>query len=143
SRLWVIPANGGAPHRLTNGVHDEVSPRWFPSGRRIAFTSSNVHGVMTCDFDPVGGRLVGTPTRASLEEGSFVDVAPDGTRIVYIDERNRLRLIPANGGPATTVLDQSGAGRPALGFSRFSSDGREVYVTTRDRERKKPGTLLR
>lgn len=143
SHLWVMPANGGAPHQLTDGAHDEVSPAWFPSGKRIAFASSQVRGVMTVDFDAVGGRLAGKPKRASLEEGSFIDVAPDGMRILYIDQRNRLRVIPANGGPATTILDQSGAGRPALGFAHFSRDGSAVYVTTRDRERARPSTLLR
>ncbi|HMC55663.1 MAG TPA: hypothetical protein VKH19_10855, partial [Gemmatimonadaceae bacterium] len=133
AHLWVMPAGGGTPRRLTDGAHDEVSPVWFPSGKRIAYASSNVHAVMTAEFDPLGGRLVGTPRRASLEEGSFVDVAPDGAQILYIDDRNRIRVIPANGGPATTILDQSGAGRPALGFARFSRDGRDVYVTTRDR----------
>lgn len=143
SHLWAMPASGGAPRKLTEGSHDEVSPAWFPSGRRIAFTSSNMRSVMTADFDPVTGRLVGAPKRASLEEGSWVDVSPDGKRIVYLDQRQRLRLIPANGGPATTILDQSGAGRPGLGFARFSRDGRDVYVTAVDKDGKQPNTLLR
>jgi Tol biopolymer transport system component len=143
AHLWVMRASGGAVRRLTESSHDEVAPAWFPSGRRIAFTSTHVGGVMTADFDPAEGRLVGTPKRASLEDGRWLDVSPDGKLIAYIDPRNRVRVIPANGGPARTILDPSGAGRPMLGFLRFSADGSEVYVTTATLDRGKVSELLR
>lgn len=34
--LWMTPASGGSPTRLTNGKHD-AQPRWSPDGRWIAF----------------------------------------------------------------------------------------------------------
>ncbi|HMC55664.1 MAG TPA: hypothetical protein VKH19_10860 [Gemmatimonadaceae bacterium] len=133
THLWIMPANGGAPRRLTEGEHDDGSPVWFPSGRRIAFTSSRVHAVMTADIDPAAGRLVGAIKRVSLEEGSFPAVSPDGGHIVYLDPQNRLRLIPSTGGPAVTLLDHSGG--QMLQQPRFSRDGRYVYVSSRDADR--------
>jgi Tol biopolymer transport system component len=142
SHLWVIPATGGAPRRLTDGAYDDDYPVWFPSGRRIAFQSSRVHAIMSADFDPVAGRIVGSLKRVSLDEaGMWFDVSPDGKHIVYQD-RNRVRIIPASGGAATTILDYSAPGSGTLFMPRFSTDGRHVFVSHR-----KPGgnagTLLR
>ncbi len=35
SALWVVPAKGGEPRKITDG--DAVQPDWSPSGRRIAY----------------------------------------------------------------------------------------------------------
>ena len=136
SHLWIMPSSGGAPRALTSGAYDDLTPVWFASGRRIAFQSSRVRGVMTADIDPVAGRLIGTPKRVSLEEAHTLDVSPDGSRIVYVDQRNRLRLIPSVGGPAVTILDHSGAAKQLLTLPRFSRDGGEVYVSSRDPDRR-------
>ena len=35
--LWVVPARGGKPKRLTAAGHEAIQPFWSPDGRRIAF----------------------------------------------------------------------------------------------------------
>jgi dipeptidyl aminopeptidase/acylaminoacyl peptidase len=35
--LWVVPARGGKPKRLTAAGHEAMQPFWSPDGRRIAF----------------------------------------------------------------------------------------------------------
>jgi dipeptidyl aminopeptidase/acylaminoacyl peptidase len=35
--LWVVPARGGKPKRLTPAGHEAIQPFWSPDGRRIAF----------------------------------------------------------------------------------------------------------
>src|SRR5947209_12259319 len=34
--LWLVPADGDAPRRLTNGPRD-AGPRWSPDGRHLVF----------------------------------------------------------------------------------------------------------
>ena len=130
--LWIMPTGGGVPRRLTDGAYDDLSPVWFPDGRRIAFASTRVKGVMTVDIDRTTGHLIGQPKRVSLEEAGALDVSPDGSRIVYVDPRQRLRLVPSVGGPASTLLDHSAAGWVRLVAPRFSADGRDVYVASYD-----------
>ena len=130
--LWIMPTGGGVPRRLTDGAYDDLSPVWFPDGRRIAFASTRVNGVMTADIDAATGRLVGQPKRVSLDDAGPLDVSPDGSRIAYVDKHKRLRVIPSVGGPASTLLDHSGAGKSLLVAPRFSSDGRDVYVASYD-----------
>jgi Tol biopolymer transport system component len=132
THLWLMPTGGGTPRRLTDGAYDDRNPVWFPDGRRIAFTSTRVHGVMTADIDLAAGRLLGQPKRVSLDDAGELDVSPDGTRIAYVDQRKRLRVIPSVGGPAITLLDHSGAGKTRLIAPRFSSNGREIYVASYD-----------
>jgi Tol biopolymer transport system component len=135
AHLWVMPATGGVPHRLTDGAYDDDYPVWFPSGRRIAFHSSRVHAIMSADFDPVGGRIVGPLKRVTVDEaGMWFDVSSDGKQIVYQD-RNRVRVMPASGGTAKTILDNSAPASGLLFMPRFSPDGRQVFVSHR-----KPGT---
>ncbi len=40
SDIWIIPAGGGEPLRLTNSPEADHSPRWSPDGKSIAFISS-------------------------------------------------------------------------------------------------------
>lgn len=55
--IWLAPAGGGEPWRLTSGLHRDGAPRWAPDGETIAFTS---------DRDPDGkgkGQIWTIPTR--------------------------------------------------------------------------------
>jgi dipeptidyl aminopeptidase/acylaminoacyl peptidase len=40
SDLWLIPAAGGEPRRLTTHPKSDSSPRWSPAGNRLAFLSN-------------------------------------------------------------------------------------------------------
>jgi dipeptidyl aminopeptidase/acylaminoacyl peptidase len=39
SDVWLIPASGGKPVKLTNSPKSDHSPRWSPNGKKIAFIS--------------------------------------------------------------------------------------------------------
>jgi Tol biopolymer transport system component len=131
THVWLMPTGGGAPRRLTEGNHHDGIPVWFPSGRRIAFSSDRVSGIMVMDFDPVAGRRIGALKRVSIEDALWFDISPTGDRVVYKDSRNRVRVVPATGGAAVTILDYSTAGNPILANPKFSADGRDVFVTSR------------
>jgi dipeptidyl aminopeptidase/acylaminoacyl peptidase len=40
SDIWLIPADGGAPRRMTTSEKGDYNPRWSPCGTTIAFLSS-------------------------------------------------------------------------------------------------------
>jgi TolB protein len=52
SEIWIIPAGGGRPRRLTRTAGDAAWPAWSPDGRLIAFSSSKGIAVVPAD----GGR---------------------------------------------------------------------------------------
>jgi serine/threonine protein kinase/Tol biopolymer transport system component len=61
SRLYVMPAGGGAWTPLTDGTHWDDKPRWSPDGKKIYFISGhggffNVWGIR---FDPRRGVPIG------------------------------------------------------------------------------------
>jgi dipeptidyl aminopeptidase/acylaminoacyl peptidase len=44
SAIWVVPAGGGEPLRLTQGRAQDTYPRWSPDGKRLAFLSDRDGG---------------------------------------------------------------------------------------------------
>ncbi len=83
SDVFVMPAEGGTPKRLTWHPAPDVAAGWTPDGKRILFRSPRE---AYADFD----RLYTVPIDAGVaeplpmwrgEDGSF---SPDGTRIAYV-----------------------------------------------------------
>ena len=44
SDIWIVPARGGEPRRMTTSEKSDNTPRWSPDGSRIAFLSSREGG---------------------------------------------------------------------------------------------------
>jgi Tol biopolymer transport system component len=40
-RIYVVPASGGTPRRVTTGTTTEADPSWAPDGRRLAFGNAS------------------------------------------------------------------------------------------------------
>jgi dipeptidyl aminopeptidase/acylaminoacyl peptidase len=90
--LWMVPAAGGAPRRLTWQHRDDTHPRWSPDGTTIAFLSDRDSvddqgkrvekrtQIWTMPADGGEARQVTMgPTPVSDFEWS-----PDGKRLVYV-----------------------------------------------------------
>ena len=81
--VYVVPAAGGEPRRLTYHPGANVAIGWTPDGRNVLFTSqrasySDPSQLFTI---PVGG---GFPTELPLPTGAAGSYSPDGTHLAYM-----------------------------------------------------------
>ena len=81
--IWTMPAKGGAPRRLTNGVDIEAAPAFSPDGREVVYATWN---------DDLGGHVWrralagGKPVRLTDAPGQYANPAfsPDGSNVVFV-----------------------------------------------------------
>jgi Tol biopolymer transport system component len=84
SDIWIVPATGGEPRKLTNGPKTDNRPRWSPDGKSIAFVSdrgeSGKSQLYLIRVD--GGEAVPlTSQTASITAHAW---SPDGKRIAFL-----------------------------------------------------------
>ena len=129
--IWILPAAGGEPVRLTQGAYMDDGPVWFPGSDRIAFRSDRPGpwAIMTLPIDNETGQPAG-PARQVTLEGSqaYFDVSPDGKWIAYTptNERNNrvIRIVPSTGGTTRTV------GEADINRPFWASGGQSLYYRT-------------
>lgn len=82
SELWMVPATGGAPRRLTD--REDRSPRWSPDGRTVAVLSRQTDGLTQIHLVAPGGingeRVQLTSAPASVTTFKW---SPDGRSIAF------------------------------------------------------------
>ncbi len=81
TRIWVVPAAGGAARALTSGPGSDLAPRWAPDGQSLAFVSARGGSPQVWRIALAGGDATQV---TSLETGvnDFL-WAPDG-RSLYL-----------------------------------------------------------
>ncbi|HEV8487385.1 MAG TPA: protein kinase [Blastocatellia bacterium] len=83
--IWVMPAQGGNPSRLTNDSEDDSRPCWHPDGRRVFY---NTH---QDNRDQINMAYTdgGDPVRVTRFEGDYglIGVSPDGSKIFYFNDK--------------------------------------------------------
>lgn len=88
SEIWIMK-KGGEPKRLTNDSTEDSNPVWIPDGDRIVYnlTRNNINQIGLAFTD---GRA---PVSLSVNnDGKVLDVSPDGSKILFISERNEADL---------------------------------------------------
>ena len=98
--IWVIPAAGGQPTRLTRNHVSDMQPAWSPDGTQISFVRGPSDRLWVMDAD--GGNqheLAGTPDNSFSPSWS-----PDGTRIAFLTEvPDAVGTLPVAGGGVLPV----------------------------------------
>jgi Tol biopolymer transport system component len=115
--LWIVDANGRHPRYVAHG-DGGIYPVFSPDGSQIAMARKGALFVVKVDGS---GR---TPlVRQSFGAAGKVDWSPDGSRIFFHDQRDRLFTI----GPDGTGLTQLARGKRLCSES-FSPDGTKLLA---------------
>ncbi|MFL5926808.1 MAG: hypothetical protein ACJ77E_07725 [Gaiellaceae bacterium] len=121
--LWVAPAAGGTPRRLTTDGRPKRGVAWQPGGSLLLYDdadpSSSSWGLWT--LDPATGasrRIADTRPFGGGEAGYW---SPDGTRIAFPDGQGRLEVAAPDGSSPRVIAAGAVGGAPS-----WSPDGRSI-----------------
>jgi dipeptidyl aminopeptidase/acylaminoacyl peptidase len=79
SDLWLVPAAGGEPRRLTASEENDTAPDWAPDGAGLYFLSARA-GSTQVWYLPVAGGEASQVTRLPVDVAGF-RVSPTGDRL--------------------------------------------------------------
>jgi Tol biopolymer transport system component len=120
--LWIVPAAGGSPRRLTDcrrGCAD-VRPTWSPNGRLLVFeriSSAASAALYTVRADGSGLALL-------ARNGADPAWSPDARRIAFDLAPDRIAVADADGSHLRVLL--AGARGTGPGVPSWSPDGRKL-----------------
>ncbi len=81
--VYVVPAFGGSPVRLTyHGMSDRVLD-WYPDGRHVLFASSRYSGKQRFSQFFKIGTPSGLPEQLPVPYGEYASLSDDGKRVAY------------------------------------------------------------
>jgi serine/threonine protein kinase/Tol biopolymer transport system component len=120
--LWLIPATGGEPRRLTQDIAPAGNPVFSRDGRSVIFSSSRA-GSRTLWRVPVSGGAP-EPVTTGAGEDDEPDLSRDGTRLVYTNSRHSFALMVTDSatGAHREVLERRGHTNGPV----FSADGKRL-----------------
>ncbi len=82
--VYVVPADGGEPRRLTYHPGADVAIGWTPDGKDVLFTSQRVSYSDPRQFFTLPLRGEGLPAELPLPMGTEGSYSPDGKRLAYV-----------------------------------------------------------
>ncbi|HUK13577.1 MAG TPA: PDZ domain-containing protein [Thermoanaerobaculaceae bacterium] len=84
--LYVIPAQGGLPRRITHHPAADRMLGWYPDGKSILFATSMTSGRDRFDQLYKVSAQGGLPEKLPVPYGEFGAISADGTQLAYMPE---------------------------------------------------------
>jgi tricorn protease len=82
--VYVVPAAGGEPRRLTYHPGADMAIGWTPNGKRVLFTSQRASYSDPRQFFTMPLRGTPFPTELPLPMGAEASYSPDAKRVAYV-----------------------------------------------------------
>jgi Tol biopolymer transport system component len=126
--LYIVPANGGEPRRLTfDNAWINGPPAWTSDGRDVVFASMRGGNWALWRVSASGGTP--RPLEGVGIDAVLPTVSPRGNRLAYVQASVRLNIWRlslkdekhAEGQPEMIIPDKRGGGRP-----HYSPDGKRI-----------------
>ena len=133
SELYMLDVNGGKPRRLTDDKAIQDSPGWFPSGKKIIFSSNGkgYYGIYTADAD---GKNI-----KQMTSGEFNDmnpsVSPHGKKIVF--ESNKVEKNTGTADEELSYEEYDEFDVPDGKRIPYNNDGSKIYIMDSDGKNRK------
>jgi Tol biopolymer transport system component len=127
--LYVIPAGGGIPRRLTTHPGIDGLPRWTVDGSAVVFTSDRAGNWQLWSVPAEGGDAA--RVRANPHREWQADESPDGRTLAFLSNQagpEGLWLLDRASGAARERLHH--ARRSVLGNPHWSRDGKRIVFSS-------------
>jgi Tol biopolymer transport system component len=107
--IYIMKSDGSEVTRLTSaGEHDDISPRWSPSGSRIAFSRQYRHRLDIYVVNADGTGLVNLTSGLDTSWNHMPAWSPDGSQIIFSTSRERSAFAPYDTHSSIYVMNEDG-----------------------------------